>query len=287
MSGKIIPTIWGGVEIFRNWMTTHILIFESWPWNCHDASECVISLQMCYTEPILRNKSSFKLTCLASWTHWALISLCWILNFSKVVLCPPTSYLTSVWWGACSEPRGEWFGGFSWDLLIFNCPNYQKRDRGPCIIVQSMPCNSDTNCPRILVEKLFSRKRDTDVQNRLLDSVGECEGGMFIERTASKHVYYQGWNRSPAQVGCMRQVLRAGALGTPRVIEWRGRWEGGLGWGIHVNPWLIHVSVWQKPLQYYKVISLQLIKINGEKKQKAVFWKRYVPFKDETIFDTD
>ena len=51
----------------------------------------------------------------------------------------------------------------------------------------------------------------------------------------------------------MRQVLRAGALGRPR----------GMGWGTHVNPWLIHVNVWQKPLQYYKVISLQLIKING------------------------
>ena len=21
------------------------------------------------------------------------------------------------------------------------------------------------------------------------------------------------------------------------------RWEGGSGWGIHVNPWLIHVNV--------------------------------------------
>ena len=34
-------------------------------------------------------------------------------------------------------------------------------------------------------------------------------------------------------------VLGAGALGRPRGIEWRGRWEVGLGWGIHVNPWLI------------------------------------------------
>ena len=25
---------------------------------------------------------------------------------------------------------------------------------------------------------------------------------------------------------------------------------GGSGWGTHVNPWLIHVNVWQKPLQY-------------------------------------
>ena len=29
---------------------------------------------------------------------------------------------------------------------------------------------------------------------------------------------------------------------------------------IHVSPRLIHVNVWQKPLQYCKVISLQLIK---------------------------
>ena len=36
---------------------------------------------------------------------------------------------------------------------------------------------------------------------------------------------------------------------------------------MHVNPGLIHVSVWQKPLQYCKVISLQLIKINGKKKE--------------------
>ena len=45
-------------------------------------------------------------------------------------------------------------------------------------------------------------------------------------------------------------------------------WEGGSGWGTHVDPWLIHVNVWQKPLQYCKVISLQLIKINGKKKKE-------------------
>ena len=60
----------------------------------------------------------------------------------------------------------------------------------------------------------------------------------------------------------MRQVLRAGALGRPRGMGQGGRWEGGSGWGTHVNPWLIHVNVWQKPLQYCKVISLQLVKIN-------------------------
>ena len=33
------------------------------------------------------------------------------------------------------------------------------------------------------------RKRDTDIKNRLLDSIGEGEGGM-IERRVLKHVDY-------------------------------------------------------------------------------------------------
>ena len=64
----------------------------------------------------------------------------------------------------------------------------------------------------------------------------------------------------------MRQVLRAGALGRLRGMGWRGRRKGGSGWGTHVKPQLIHVNVWQKSLQYCKVISLQLIKINEKKK---------------------
>ena len=66
----------------------------------------------------------------------------------------------------------------------------------------------------------------------------------------------------------MRRVLRAGALGRPRGMGWGGKRERGSGWGTRVNPRLIHVNVWQKLLQYCKVISLQLIKINGEKKKK-------------------
>ena len=64
-------------------------------------------------------------------------------------------------------------------------------------------------------------------------------------------------------------------------MGWRGRREGGSGWGIHVNPGLIHVNVWQKPLQYCKVISLQLIKIN-EKKIKCMSEKVSFIFSLET-----
>ena len=83
-----------------------------------------------------------------------------------------------------------------------------------------------------------NRKRDTDVQNRLLDSVGEGEGGKFLKN--SRYIIYSEKDHQP-RWECMRQVLGPGALGRPRGIGWRGRWEGG--WGIHVTPWLIHVNV--------------------------------------------
>ena len=119
-----------------------------------------------------------------------------------------------------------------------------------------------------------NRKRDTDVQNRLLDFVGEGEGGMFRENSIEtsilsrvKQITSPGWmQETSAQGWCTGKTQRDG----------KGR-EGGSGWGTHVNPQLIHVSVWQKPLQYCKVISLQLIKINGKRKEKkriSLQWQR-------------
>ena len=56
----------------------------------------------------------------------------------------------------------------------------------------------------------------------------------------------------------MRQALGPGALGKPRGSRWRGRWEGGLGWGTHVDPWLFHSNVWQNSLQKIKKESWAL-----------------------------
>ena len=61
-----------------------------------------------------------------------------------------------------------------------------------------------------------------------------------------------------AKFNAWDRVLGAGALGWPWGMGSGGSWERGSGWGTHVHPWLIHVSVWQIPLQYCKVISLQL-----------------------------
>ena len=49
---------------------------------------------------------------------------------------------------------------------------------------------------------------------------------------------------------------------SPEGWNGEGGGRGGSGWETHVHPCLIHVSVWQKPLQYCKAISFQLKLIN-------------------------
>ena len=61
-----------------------------------------------------------------------------------------------------------------------------------------------------------NRKRDTDVQNRLLDSVGEGEGGMFQENSIEtcilsmvKQISSPGWmHEASAQTWCTRKTQR-------------------------------------------------------------------------------
>ena len=93
------------------------------------------------------------------------------------------------------------------------------------------------------------KKKKTQIYRTVFWTLWEKARVGCFKRTASKHVYYLGWNGSPAQVGCMRQVLGPGAMGKPRGSGCGGRWEGGSGWGTHVNPWLFHFNVWQNPLQ--------------------------------------
>ena len=67
------------------------------------------------------------------------------------------------------------------------------------------------------------------------------------------------------------RVLRAGALGWPWGMTLRGgRGKGGFRMGTHVHLWLIHVNVWQEPLQYCKIIRLQLKLINLQKKKEDI-----------------
>ena len=94
------------------------------------------------------------------------------------------------------------------------------------------------------------------------------KGRMFWENSIEtsvlsrvKQITSPGWiHETGAQGWCTGKTQRNGM----------GREAGG---GIRMgntckNPWLIHVNVWQKPLQYCKVISLQLIKIKNKKNFK-------------------
>ena len=52
---------------------------------------------------------------------------------------------------------------------------------------------------------------------------------------------------------------------------------GGLGWGIHVNPWPIHVNIWQKPLQYKKKF-FPSIRVFSNESVLHIRWATYWSF---------
>ena len=91
-----------------------------------------------------------------------------------------------------------------------------------------------------------------------MDSVGEGKGGKNWEN-----------NIETCKISCMKRIASPGSkhdTGCLGLVHWNNPegWDGeGGGRGVrdrvtHVHPWLIHVSVWRKPPQYCKVISLQL-----------------------------
>ena len=102
------------------------------------------------------------------------------------------------------------------------------------------------------------------MQNRLLDSVGEGKGGMFRENSIEtsilsrvKEITSPGWmHETSAQVWCTGKTQRDG-------MEREA--GGGIRMGNTCKSMADSCQCMTKTLQYCKVISLQLIKINGKK----------------------
>ena len=75
-------------------------------------------------------------------------------------------------------------------------------------------------------------KKDTDVNSRLLDYVGEGEGGAVLEDSIETCMYITICKiDGPCKFDARSRALKASALGQPRGMGWGGRWEGGSGWG--------------------------------------------------------
>ena len=72
-----------------------------------------------------------------------------------------------------------------------------------------------------------NRTRDTDVQNRILDSVGEDEGGMFRENSIETYILSR-----------VKQITSPGWMHETSARAWytgktqRNRVEREVGWGI-------------------------------------------------------
>ena len=91
-------------------------------------------------------------------------------------------------------------------------------------------------------------KRDTDVQNSLLDSVGEGEGGMIWENGTETCII--SYKNRIANLSSMQDTECLGLVHWDDPEGWYG--EGGSGWGTHVHLWWIHVDVWQN---HYNIVK--------------------------------
>ena len=93
---------------------------------------------------------------------------------------------------------------------------------------------------RIVFQPLWEKVR--------VDDLSESHWNMYIFICETNHqCRFDAWDR----------VLRAGTLGWPRGMGWGGKWEGGFRMGNTCTP-MADSCLWQKPLQYCKVISFQL-----------------------------
>ena len=89
---------------------------------------------------------------------------------------------------------------------------------------------------------MWDSKRDTDVKNRLLDSVGEGEGVMIWENSIETCILpYVKQITSP---GLMRETGHSGPVHWDDPEGWDGEGGGrGVQMGTHVYPWPLSYSV--------------------------------------------
>ena len=100
-------------------------------------------------------------------------------------------------------------------------------------------------------------ERDTDTKNSLLDSVGEGKGGMIRENSIETCVL--SYVKQIASPGSMHETGCSGPVHRDDPGDGMGRKVGGgFRMGNTCTPVADSCQCMAKPLQYCKVISLQL-----------------------------
>ena len=86
-------------------------------------------------------------------------------------------------------------------------------------------------------------KGDTDIMNRLLDTVGEIEGGMIWENIPE--TYILSYTKYIASGSLKYEEGKSKPVLCNKLEEWPrdGVGKGYSGWGTHVCLWSIHVDV--------------------------------------------
>ena len=104
---------------------------------------------------------------------------------------------------------------------------------------------------------MWDSKRDINVENRLLDSVEEGKGGMIWENSTETCIL--PYVKQIASPGLMHETGRSGLVHWDDPEGWDGEGgEKGFRLGNTCTPVADSCQCMAKPLQYCKVISLQL-----------------------------
>ena len=101
-------------------------------------------------------------------------------------------------------------------------------------------------------------KRDTDIKNRLLDSVGGGEGGMIWEKSIETCIlpYVKQMTSTSLMHEAGHPVLWDNPEGQGREWDGMGVHDGR----THIYLWPIHVCAWQKSPQYCNYPPIKKIK---------------------------
>ena len=112
---------------------------------------------------------------------------------------------------------------------------------------------------KMIMITLYARQqKETQMYTTVFWTLWERARVGWFERMALKHVYYHMWNKSPVQVRCMRQGAQGWCTGMTQRDGMGQEVGGGFRMGNTCTPVADSCQCMAKPIQYCKVISLQL-----------------------------